>query len=114
MKTNKLLLFILLVLLPMIAIAHPPKKVTLSYEKETGLLTIAAMHPVKDVNDHYIITLEVMVNGETVKTAEYKSQTSPESQDKTIELPDLATGDEVTVKAACNKFGSKTQSLTIE
>ncbi len=100
--------------MPMIAFSNPPKKVILSYDKDSGNLAVSAIHPVKDVNDHFIITNEVKVNGEVVKTEEYTSQSSAESQDKTIEMPDLKSGDIVEVKSTCNKFGSKSESITIE
>lgn len=114
MKTQKLVLLLAIALLPMAVFAHAPKKVNLKYDKEKGILSVDAIHPVKDVNDHYVITLAVTVNGEDIETLEYTSQTSPESQDKEIKLPDLKSGDVVTVKATCNKFGSKTGKLEIK
>lgn len=114
MKTQKIIMLLLGVLLPVALFAHAPKKVNLKYDKESGILSVDAVHPVKDVNDHYIITLEVSVNGESLDTLEYTSQTTLESQDKEIKLPDLKSGDEVSVKATCNKFGSKTGKLEIK
>jgi hypothetical protein len=114
MKTQKLIVLILVAMFPMVLLAHAPKKVNLKYNKEKGTLSVDAIHPVKDVNDHYVITLEIKVNGEDLETLEYTSQTSPESQEKEIKLPDLKPGDEVSVKATCNKFGSKTGSITIK
>ena len=114
MKVNKLLILMLLVFMPMIAFTNPPKKVVLSYDKESGNLAVSAIHSVKDVNDHFIITVEVKVNGENVISLDYKSQSSQESQDVKIEMPDLKPGDIAEVKATCNKFGSKSESITIE
>lgn len=114
MKTQKYLVLFLVAMLPMVLFAHPPKKVNLKYDKEKGILSVDAVHHVKDVNDHYVITLAVTVNGEAIETLEYTSQTSPQSQDKEIQLPDLKPGDEVSVKATCNKWGSKTGTLEIK
>jgi len=114
MKTNKFLILMLLVFMPMIAFSNPPKKVILSYDKESGNIIVSAVHPVKDVNDHFIITVEVKANSEDAITLNYTSQSSEESQDVKIEMPDLKSGDIVEVKATCNKFGSKSESLTIE
>jgi hypothetical protein len=114
MRTQKRILLLLIALLPMAVFAHAPKKVNLKYDKENGVLTVDAVHPVKDVNDHFIITLAVTVNGEDIETVEYTSQTSLESQDKEIKLPDLKSGDVVSVKATCNKFGSKSGTLEVK
>ena len=114
MKTNKLLILMLLVFMPMIAFSNPPRKVILSYEKESGNLIVSAVHPVKDVNDHFIITVAAKVNSEDAITLNYTTQSSNESQDVKIEMPDLKSGDVVEVTATCNKWGSKSESITIE
>jgi hypothetical protein len=114
MKTKRLLAFLVMVLLPMALMANPPKKVILNYNKETGKLNISAIHPVNDVNDHYIESFAISVNGEEIKVLEYTSQSSKESQNKEFDLPDLKPGDEISVKGTCNKFGSKTGTLEIK
>jgi sulfur carrier protein ThiS len=101
-------------MLPVSAFSHAPKKITLSYDKESGSLIVSVIHPVKDVKDHYIESIAVKVNGEIVKTEEYTSQTSKESEDVTIALPDLKTGDEIEIRAKCNKMGAKTGEITLE
>ncbi len=114
MKLNKLVLLFLLALLPMAIFAHAPKKLVLSYDKETCNLIVSVQHPVKDVQDHYIESLTVKVNGEIVKTLDYTFQSSRENHEVKIELHDLEPGTKVEVKAVCNKLGSKSGSLTIE
>ncbi|MBA7516124.1 hypothetical protein ES705_08169 [subsurface metagenome] len=114
MKTNKLALLLLLALLPVALLAHAPKKVIVTYEKESGKLMISIQHPVKDVTDHYIESIAIKVNGEDVKTLEYTSQSSKESHDVEVEMPDLKTGSKISLKASCNKLGAKSGSITIE
>lgn len=114
MKMNKLVLLIIMALLPMAVFAHAPKKVILSYDKESGNLIVSAPHSVKDVEDHFIESIAVKVNGEEVLKLEYTSQSSKESHEVKIEMPDLKSGDELEVRAACNKMGAKTGKLTIE
>jgi len=104
----------LLVFMPMIAFSNPPRKVILSYDKESGKLSVSAVHPVKDVNDHFIITVATKVNDEDAITLNYTSQSSNESQDVQIEMPDLKSGDIVEVTATCNKWGSKSEDISIE
>lgn len=114
MKTNKLVLIIIMALLPMAIFAHAPKKVILSYDQESGKLNVSVPHPVKNVDSHYIESLAVTVDGESIITLDYTAQSSLESNDVEIEIPDLKSGSVIEVKAVCNKMGSKKGSLTIE
>lgn len=95
------------------ALAHPPSKVTLAYDAPTKKLNVTAVHKVKDVTTHFVITLEVSVNGKVVETKNYTVQTSKESLKTDLQLEGVAKGDKVEVKASCNKFGSKKGQLTI-
>lgn len=91
-----------------------PKKVILSYDRESGKLNVSVPHPVKNVDSHYIESLAVTVDGESIITLDYTAQSSLESNDVEIEIPDLKSGSVIEVKAVCNKMGSKKGSLTIE
>jgi hypothetical protein len=114
MKTQKFILLIIVAMLPMAVFAHAPKKVNLSYDSESGILSISVTHPVKDVEDHLIDPIVIMVNDVEVKKLNYKSQSSLENHEIEVELPDLKPGDIVKVKAVCNKLGSKTGKLEIK
>lgn len=114
MKTNKLLLLVLMLILPLAVMAHAPKKVNVSYDTESSNLVVSVDHPVKDVNDHYIESLAISVNGENVITLDYTAQSSKESHDVEVEMADLNTGDKIEVKAVCNKLGSKSGELSVE
>lgn len=113
MKNYKLVTVLLLVFIPFVLLAHPPKKVNVKYEKESKTLIISMPHSVKDVTKHYIKSITISVNGNEIKVLEYKSQSSEASHDVEIELPELKKGDKVKVKAKCNKIGAKTTTIKI-
>lgn len=114
MKTIKSLLFILLISTPTMLMAHPPKSIDIKYSPDQKKLTVEMPHGVKDVKDHYIKTIVINVDGKVVKTIDLKEQTSKAKENIDIELPDIKSGSEISVKATCNKFGSKTNSIKIK
>ena len=114
MKTRIALTLVIIGFLPMALMAHAPKKVELSYDKETNKLTIEMPHPVKNVETHFIESITISINGEENQVLEYTKQSSEKTHQIEVELSDVKTGDEITVKGACNKMGSKSSSLTID
>lgn len=114
MKTKKLLLAFAIIIMPAMLLAHAPKKVDLSYDQETGKLSITVEHNVKDVNDHYIELITISIDGEETKKVEYKVQSSLEKHEVVIDLPGVKKESEINVNAKCNKLGSKSASIKIE
>ncbi|MBN2686660.1 MAG: hypothetical protein JXR85_00645 [Deltaproteobacteria bacterium] len=101
-----------LLLLPLSVQAHPPGTVTLQYDPDAKVLTVTITHSVADGTKHYIESVTIARNGELVKTFEYKSQ--PDKKTFTYEyLIETQKGDELKVRAGCNYFGSKTNTLIV-
>lgn len=113
MKNVIITLFAVFVL-PIVVLAHPPKKILAEYNTETGILKIEFPHKVKDVNTHYIEKIVVGVNEQDEKVIEYTSQSSKGAHVVELELPGLEKGTVVSVYAKCNKMGSKKGEITIE
>jgi hypothetical protein len=93
--------------------ADPPQKINLSYDTATKKLKVEAVHKVKNVEDHYIDLISISVDGKEVKVIKPKKQSSPAAETDDILVPEIKKGSVVSVKARCNKFGSKTAELTI-
>lgn len=112
----KKLLFVLLLLAtaPLILRADPPKKVTVTYNNETKKLNVVAQHPVKNANTHFIYLFTISVNGKEVKEIKLKKQADAKNATIEASVPEIVSGCKVTVKASCNKFGSKSKSIDIE
>lgn len=109
---KQVLTLICAAILPIITLADPPKKLILSYN--AGKLKIDAVHPVKDVKDHYIDLITISVDGKEVKTIKPKEQSSAKEEVLELSIPEIKTGSKVVVKARCNKFGTKKESLEIK
>lgn len=111
MKKN--LLAILLFILPAFAMADPPKKVTLTYNQESKKLKVVALHPVKDVEEHFIDEIVISVDGNEVKKLKLKKQSNAKTEEIELAIPEIKKGSEISVKARCNEFGSKTETLKL-
>ncbi len=94
--------------------AHPPKKVTAKYNKESSELKIEITHSVKEATSHYIDVIIIYKNGEEISKLEPSEQTGKQKHTESVILKDLKSGDIIKVKAKCNKFGSKTAKLKID
>jgi hypothetical protein len=113
MRKNLFLLLFLGILVPILTVAHPPKKVILKMKSNSKTLTVKVVHPVKDIKTHFIKSLVVKVNGVEVKTVDLTPESPYQSKDIDIELPNLKPGDEIAVVATCNRIGSKTGKIKI-
>ncbi len=98
---------VLIFSLPVIVNADPPKKILLNYTAGTHTLKIEAVHPVKNVQKHYIDLISIYVNGKEVKTIKPQTQSDKEAEILEVVVPQIVNGCEVTVKAQCNEFGTK-------
>ena len=95
---------------PAMAGAHGPKEVKLGYDAAAKTLQATITHTNFSAG-HYIEKVEVKKNGKPLLSQEYKSQPSETfTQSYKVEA---AAGDVLEVKASCNKFGSKTEKLTV-
>ncbi|MCX5858112.1 MAG: hypothetical protein NTZ57_09475 [Deltaproteobacteria bacterium] len=101
---------VFLTLHPGVAGAHSPSKVMLTYDPPTQTLQATITHT-RFSDSHYIDKLEIKKNGNLVSLQEYKSQPA-ETFTYTFKVT-AAAGDILEVKAYCNKFGSKSEKLTV-
>lgn len=95
---------------PAAAIAHAPSDVAVNYDLASQTLEAAIKHT-RFSDGHYIEKVEVKKNGNIVILQEYKSQPT-----ETVVYSYKVTagaGDILEVKASCNKFGSRTQKITV-
>ena len=111
----KKVLFILIVLFTATTAlkANPPKNVILTYTEEGNKLKIVAIHPVKDVATHYINLIAISVDGQEVKVIKPQKQSDAQAETVEVSVPQIKKGSTVSVKACCNRFGSKTVKIKI-
>jgi hypothetical protein len=90
--------------------AHSPGEVKFTYDQATQTLTTTVTHT-RFSDSHYVAKVQIKKNGSPVSLVEYKDQPA-ETFTYSYKVAAIA-GDTLEVSAYCNKFGSKTQKLTV-
>jgi len=107
-----ILTLILLVSLGGMAAAHPPSRMQLTYQEQTGELEVDISHDVADPATHFVQEVVIRKNGVVLREETYTSQ--PSGDRFTYRYPVvLSPGDEVTAGADCNLFGTITARITL-
>ncbi len=101
---------VFLMLCPKAVIAHSPSGVKLDYDMSTQTLKVSITHT-RFSDSHYINKVEIKKNDNLVSLQEYKNQTA-ETVVYSYKVT-AAAGDTLEVRAYCNKFGSKTETLKV-
>jgi hypothetical protein len=91
---------------PSTAYAHPPGSVALAYDAQKKALSVTITHSSYFPGKHYIKSVEISQNGRVIMTTPYSSQPTGDSFTYTYPVA-AAPGDELSVNATCNMFGSK-------
>ncbi len=111
---KKLFLCLLMVLFTGTAFAHPPTHVEVSFNRETKILAAKISHPVENPSTHYVAKVDVSLNGNEILTHEISRQDTENEQVVLYLLPDVKTGDEVSVEAYCSISGRLEKKIKIE
>jgi len=94
------------------AFAHPPKDVALSYDAPSKALSVKVAHSSFFPSRHYVKNVVISLNGKTVRSEPYTSQPAGDTYTYTYTV-EASPGDELSVTAICNVFGSKETKLTV-
>lgn len=108
-----ILITVILLLLPLIIKADPPKKINISCTVENKTLIIDVFHPVQNVEKHYIDLISISINGKEVKKINFSRQSDKKGEKAELTIPEITSGCKITVRASCNEFGSKSVSKKI-
>lgn len=94
--------------------AHAPAKIDLSFNRETGLLTVAFGHKVRDPGDHYIAGISVSLNGTEIILQKADLQDTADGGTFVYKIVQAKPGDTIEVLLECVKGGKMKKSLKIE
>ena len=93
--------------------ATPPDSIALSIDS-TSFLSVEIHHPVRQLGSaHYISQVTVALNGKTIITQDFKSQSSLEWQYVYYRVIDAKEGDKIAVTAACSLTGKMSETLVV-
>jgi hypothetical protein len=98
---------------PAPANATPPSDIQLAYNMSDQTLTATITHASFMPGIHYIKTVEIKKNGQTISTNTYKNQPDKKVFTYYYKIPAIA-GDELEVTASCSMYGSKTVKMGVK
>ncbi|MDD4159341.1 MAG: hypothetical protein PHO18_00165 [Synergistaceae bacterium] len=104
---------LLILLSANLAFAHPPKNVTLAWDKASDTLTITADHSVNDPVKHYILTLTVFEGNKQLLLKQYNRQRDASGFSDSVILKGMKPGSSVRVQLVCNIMGSTESEIKI-
>jgi len=110
---KSILITVILIFLPFLIKADPPKKIDLVCTTESKTLQIDVFHPVNNVEKHFIDVITISINGKEVKKINFSRQSDKKGEKTEVIIPEITSGCKITVRASCNEFGSKTVSKKI-
>ena len=114
MKRIALLTIICFMLLLNNAYAHPPSKIDINYDKATNTISSVIKHKSFFKKKHRISNVEILINGELVKTEVFDIQFNRKEQRFSSVLENIKDGDEISIVAYCNLYGKRTASMQVE
>ncbi len=103
----------IILLLATAAAGHPPSSMELGYSPDDGVLSIGIMHSVGNVSTHFIESVTVSVDGNTVANMAYLEQWEKGGEKIVVTIGRFGPGSKVSVKPVCNKIGTLERSLDL-
>ena len=92
--------------------ANSPQSMTIDYDFSSQVLSIDLVHPVSDVNSHYIYEIEVSKNSVVILTKAYSSQNTTAGMSVTYSIT-AVHGDVLSATARCIQSGSISNQVTV-
>jgi hypothetical protein len=115
---KKFLVFLFILFSVGVFYAHPPENVALKYDPALKMIIVDITHKIKSSTvtnpmKHYIKDIIIAVNGKRVISENIVFQQSDDGE-AGYYLLNVKSGDKVSVTAACNISGMKTESINIQ
>lgn len=108
-----LLSLVFLLSLTASALAHAPRDIRMQWDRGDRTLRVYVNHGTGNVKRHYVKRIEVFVNWKRVATQTYGGQGDDDGLYARFRLGRLPEKAVITVKASCNREGSRKESITI-
>lgn len=113
MKRNILFLTACLFLMANTVCAHPPTNIEIEYNPSDKTVLVIATHPVKDPQNHYIKTIDLVLNGKEIAAEKFHMQLNKITQRASFVIKDAKSGDALIADADCSLFGSLAKEIKI-
>ncbi len=106
--------FLLVISFTSISFSHAPDSIVYKYYPDKKILAIGVWHNVKDPTKHFIVSLEIKLNGKTWILQHFSSQTNKNTQAASYSEVNLKKGDALDITATCNEGGELKKTVKVE
>ncbi|MCX5700599.1 MAG: hypothetical protein NTZ63_03580 [Candidatus Omnitrophica bacterium] len=110
-------LFILLCFcftLSVVAYAHPPQDIIITFDKKTNTLNAVIKHSVSNPATHYIKKVDIGLNGKEIKELKFTKQDNSATQSVSYAIVNVRPGDKLSVEGYCNLSGKLEKEITVK
>ncbi len=90
---------------------HPAEAIKISFDSTATILTVNVIHPVKNIENHYISSIVIDINGKEKIKQNFNWQFNETEQLATYRIFDLKKGDKINITTQCNRIGKKKESF---
>jgi hypothetical protein len=97
-----------------LAWAHPAKRIDLTFDSTTKMLTAKVVHDVKDNYKHYTKTVEIKIVKKGGLIHNLIMQDDINGAEYIYKLNDVVPGDTISLTTTCVIFGKKTATITVK
>ncbi len=118
---KKIFVFFLIFLVVPFIFAHSPSDVKITYDSTKDSISVIVKHDIsttqaKDPAKHYVKSIDLKINGKTVKTNTFMKQDSLDKQTTTFDKLNLDKNkdNEIEIEAYCSISGEKNSSIVVK
>lgn len=97
--------------LSVVAYAHPPSDIKITFDPKTKILNAVIIHGVSNPNAHFIKKVDVSLNGKEIIQQSISRQDNFNTQTVNYLIPDAKDGDVFSVEGYCSISGKLEKQL---
>jgi len=95
------------------AYAHPPSDIKITFDSTTKVLKAVIVHNTSDPINHYIIKVNVGLNGKGIIEHTISREDNNEAQTVMYLIPDVKDGNIISVEGQCSISGKLKKEITV-
>lgn len=103
-----------LILIASTAFAHPPRDIKITFDPATKMLNAVIYHDVANPIPHHIKEVDVYRNDKKIIQHLISVQDNHDTQTVAYLIPDVKSGDTLSVEAFCSLFGSLKKKISLK
>jgi hypothetical protein len=111
---KKIALFVAVLIFSLVSsqvYAHPPSDINITFDSNTKILQAQMIHGTGNPMKHYINKVHIALNNKVIIEHKISLQDNNQSQSVSYFIPDVKSGDIISVAGYCNLSGKLTKKI---